>query len=401
MLDLGIGCLRNFQKSVYPAIAWSECAHLCDVTAERTSLKGLPDMITFREDAKYALLVPTSMGVRLTPAGGQRVHCSTTFSMQVTSAESNVASVSSYLGLPVKVLTAFVKGSPIARMIKDDLAGRHIDYEGPEVDQGGPWGYRHQFNMADTGYGSRGPRVHNDRAGEVGRTLNAKDFDLDRIFGREGVQIVHLSGLVAALSPETSCLLPGYRAGRQKGTAAASRSISTTAPRSGRVAKTSSPGLPRDRGPVRHPGRQRGRFPALPRHRGPGSRGQGPRREDRELQGHDRAGQGGLPRDSGLCHHPARGRQHQCPSCGAQLRGGRRWHVVEPREIGVLDRIGGGDGFVGGMLYAILRGWEPEKWIQFGWASGALVTTLLTDYAQPADEEQIWSIWEGNARVRR
>ena len=26
---------------------------------------------------------------------------------------------------------------------------------------------------------------------------------------------------------------------------------------------------------------------------------------------------------------------------------------------------------------------------------------MLTDYAQPADEDQVWSIWEGNARVRR
>jgi len=26
---------------------------------------------------------------------------------------------------------------------------------------------------------------------------------------------------------------------------------------------------------------------------------------------------------------------------------------------------------------------------------------MLTDYAQPADEEQIWSIWQGNARVKR
>ena len=86
---------------------------------------------------------------------------------------------------------------------------------------------------------------------------------------------------------------------------------------------------------------------------------------------------------------------------GAVMSAGDEWHVVEPREITVLDRIGGGDGFVGGMLYGILRGWGPEKWIRFGWASGALVTTLLTDYAQPADEEQIWSIWEGNARVKR
>ena len=86
---------------------------------------------------------------------------------------------------------------------------------------------------------------------------------------------------------------------------------------------------------------------------------------------------------------------------GAIMRTEDGWQVVEPRPIRVLDRIGGGDGFVGGMLYAILRGWESEKWIQFGWASGALATTFLTDYAQPADEEQIWSVWSGNARVKR
>ncbi|MBQ9335785.1 MAG: sugar kinase, partial [Lentisphaeria bacterium] len=86
---------------------------------------------------------------------------------------------------------------------------------------------------------------------------------------------------------------------------------------------------------------------------------------------------------------------------GAIANVGGEWQVVEPREIGVLDRIGGGDGFVGGFLYAILKGWEPEKWIQFGWATGALATTHLTDYAQPADEEQVWSIWGGNARVKR
>ena len=159
--------------------------------------------IELRQDYTYSLLAPTSMGVRLTPINGQPVYCSSTFMLEASSAESNVASVSSYLGLPVKVLTTFVKGSPIARFIKDDLAGRHIDYEAKELDQGGPWGYRHQFNIADSGSGSRGPRVHNDRAGEIGRTLNIEDFDLDRIFEQEGVQILHLSGLIAALSPET------------------------------------------------------------------------------------------------------------------------------------------------------------------------------------------------------
>src|SRR5512136_76229 len=160
--------------------------------------------MTLRKNCATALLVPTSMGIRITPANGQPVHSGGTFTMQATSAETNVASIASYLGLPVKVLTTFVKGSPIARFIKDNLSSRHMTYEGKDVDQGGPWGYRHQINIADAGYGSRGPRVWNDRAGEVGRTLNVKDFDLERIFGKEGVQIVHMSGLIGALSPETS-----------------------------------------------------------------------------------------------------------------------------------------------------------------------------------------------------
>ena len=46
--------------------------------------------------------------------------------------------------------------------------------------------------------------MHNDRAGEVGRELHADDFDFDRIFGDDGVQVVHLSGLIAALSEKTS-----------------------------------------------------------------------------------------------------------------------------------------------------------------------------------------------------
>ena len=156
-----------------------------------------------KKDFKYALVVPTSMGVRISPQNGQPVQSSNLYFMQATSAETNVASISSYLGLPVKVLTTFVKDSPIAQFIKSDLRARGMEFEGREVEQGGPWGYRHQFNIADSGYGARGPRVLNDRAGEVGRTLSLDDFDLERLFGTDGVCVLHLSGLICALSPET------------------------------------------------------------------------------------------------------------------------------------------------------------------------------------------------------
>src|SRR6056300_1708000 len=104
-----------------------------------------------KQNCKYAMLVPTSMGTRITPENGQPVHASDKFTLYATSAETNVASISSYLGLPVKVLTAFVKGSPIAQFIKSNLKARHMDYEGPEMEQGTPWGYRHQINIADSG----------------------------------------------------------------------------------------------------------------------------------------------------------------------------------------------------------------------------------------------------------
>jgi 2-dehydro-3-deoxygluconokinase len=45
---------------------------------------------------------------------------------------------------------------------------------------------------------------------------------------------------------------------------------------------------------------------------------------------------------------------------GGIMAEGDNWHVVESRQVALIDRIGGGDGFVGGMLYAILKGWDPE-----------------------------------------
>ena len=51
--------------------------------------------------------------------------------------------------------------------------------------------------------------------------------------------------------------------------------------------------------------------------------------------------------------------------------------------------------------FAELNGWEAEKCLQFGWASGVLAASSLNDYAEPADEKQVWDIYKGNARVQR
>ena len=235
----------------------------------------------------------------------------------------------------------------------------------------------------------------------MGRLLNAKDFDLDRIFGKEGVQIVHLSGLIGALSPETSRFcLEIARAAKRNGSKISfdlNYRASFWVNREKELSKVFREiaslsdvlvGNEED-------------FQLCLGMKGPDAGGKDLQAKidgfkemiERVRKEYPQAGVFGttLRQVIDTNHH----------LWGAILRTPDGWQVVQPREIAVTDRIGGGDGFVGGLLYAILRGWEPEKWIQFGWACGALATTLLTDYGQPADEDQVWAIWKGNARVQR
>ena len=354
-----------------------------------------------RQDAKWSLVVPTSMGVRITPEHGQPVHTSDRFTMQVTSAETNVANVPASLGLPTKVLTNFVEGSPISAMIKASLRSRNLAFEGPELPQGGPWGYRHQFNIADSGYGARGPRVWNDRAGEVGRTLNVADFDLDQLFGDEGVKVLHLSGLIAALSPETSAFcLALARAAKAHGTAISFDLNYRATFWKGRESELRDAfheiaseadiliGNEED-------------FQLCLGIAGPDAGGKSLGNEIDSFAEMIERIRAAYPKASFITTT-----LREVISTNRHMWGMIVWsegqlHVAPLREIGVLDRIGGGDGSVGGLLYGILQGWNAERCMQFGWATGALATSSLNDYATPADEDQVWSIWAGNARVKR
>lgn len=347
------------------------------------------------------MLVPTSIGLRLSPASCSPVHSGGLYTLQTTSAETNVASISSFLGLPVKVLTAFVEGNPMSQLIQENLRSRGMDYEGPVLPQGGPWGYRHQINIADSGYGLRGPRVWNDRAGEVGRAMRMEDFDIERIFGQEGVRMIHLSGLIASLSPETGqfCLALA-RAARRYGTAISFdlnyresfwkgrkvelRSIFSS------IASEADVLIGNEED-----------FQLCLGVEGPQAGGKGLSEKTEafiEMMGRV---QMAYPRAKVLATTLREVVDANRHLWGAIVIEDGNRQIITPREIRVLDRIGGGDGFVGGLLYGLLKGWDCEKCSQFAWASGVLAVSDTTDYAHPADEQQIWSIWNGNARVKR
>ncbi len=350
---------------------------------------------------RYALACPTSMGVRITPDDRMAVHNSNQFYMQATSAETNVLNVASSLGMDCLAMTRFVAGSPIALFIQNQLRARRIDYVGPDVPQGGPWGYRHQFNIADAGFGLRAPRVWNDRAGEVGRDMSAADFDLERVFSADGVGILHLSGLIAAMSEQTTqtCLQLAQYA-KARGTLVSFDLNYRATFWKGREAELSAAfdkiasladvliGNEED-------------FQLCLGFSGPEAGG-------KDLDGKIESFQAMIDRVRAkypqakayatTLRQVVSANEHLW---GALLWADGRWYVEQPRHIPVMDRIGGGDGFTGGVLYGVLKGWEPEQCVQFGWATGALAASSRNDYAEPADEKQVWDMYAGNARVQR
>lgn len=352
-------------------------------------------------EKKYSMAAATSMGVRITPVWRQPVYTQNQFYMQATSAESNVLTVPASLGLTTLALTKFVKDSPIAEFIKRSLRSRNIDYIGAEVAQGGPWGYRHQFNIADSGYGMRGPRVHNDRAGEVGRTISIEDFDIEKIFKEEGVEVLHLSGLFVALSHETGQFsLELAKKAKQCGTKISFDLNHRASFWKGRedelsyifseIAKISDVLIGNEED-----------FQLCLGVKGPEAGGQeitAKIESFRQMIINVRELYPNATWFATTLREVISANQHMW---GAILLKDGQLYIEEPREIQVLDRIGGGDGFVGGMLYGIVKGWCPEDCLHFGWATGAMAATMTEDYAMPADEDQVWQVYAGNARVKR
>ena len=76
-------------------------------------------------------------------------------------------------------------------------------------------------------------------------------------------------------------------------------------------------------------------------------------------------------------------------------------HVAPTKQLDVIDRIGGGDGFASGLIYGMIAGRPLRESLMLGWAHGALLTTFPGDVtmAKLAEVEAIAS--GGGARVQR
>jgi 2-dehydro-3-deoxygluconokinase len=76
-------------------------------------------------------------------------------------------------------------------------------------------------------------------------------------------------------------------------------------------------------------------------------------------------------------------------------------YVSPTRELDVLDRIGGGDGFASGLIYGLINGRSPDESLRLGWAHGGLLTTFPGDVTMARLSEVEALAQGGSARVQR
>jgi 2-dehydro-3-deoxygluconokinase len=85
------------------------------------------------------------------------------------------------------------------------------------------------------------------------------------------------------------------------------------------------------------------------------------------------------------------------------LYDGQQHYVSRSYEIHpVIDRVGGGDSFSGGLIYGMLAGWDPQKTVDFAAAASCLKHSINGDFGLLSLEEvQLLADGDASGRVRR
>jgi 2-dehydro-3-deoxygluconokinase len=322
------------------------------------------------------------------------------FKVHVSGGEYNVAAdLSDCFGLRTGVATAMVRYG-IGELVQDRVRETGVIPFYKWFDHDGVRGPNIATVYSDRGFGVRPPVVFYNRCNEAGALLKPGDFDWATLFAA-GVRWFHSGGIFAALSQTTSELIvEGMQAARAAG-AVVSFDLNYRA-------KLWAPhgGLRRAQEVLR---RIAGHLDVL--------------------FGNEEDLQTGLgipgPEAAGSKLDPATFFQMidrvvaQFPNIKAVATTLREVHsanrhdwaavlwldgrqfVSPTRQLDVLDRIGGGDGFASGLIYGLLTGRPPEEALRLGWAHGALLTTYPGDVTMARREEVEALARGGSARVQR
>jgi len=321
--------------------------------------------------------------------------------IHVSGGEYNVAAgLADCFGLKTGIASAMVN-YPIGELVQARVRETGVTPFYKWFEHDGVRGPNIATVYSDRGYGVRPPVVFYNRSNEAGALLKPGDFDWAQIFGR-GVRWFHSGGIFASLSETTAPLIvEGMQAAKSAG-ALTSFDLNYRA-----KLWASAGGAQRGQQLMNQIA---GQLDALFGNEEDLQKGLG-------IAGPDVAAKSSLDPDTFFAlidrvveRHPnikvvattlreVHSTNRHDWAAVLWLEGQR--YVSPTRQLDVLDRIGGGDGFASGLLYGLLSGQSPEQSLRLGWAHGALLTTFPGDVTMARLPEVEALAQGGTARVQR
>ncbi len=157
---------------------------------------------------KYDILSLGEVMIRLDP-GDERIHTTRHLRVWEGGGEYNVArGLRRTFGKRAAVVTA-IADNPVGRLLEDLIleGGVSLEYVKWVPFDGIGRRTRVGLNFTERGFGIRGAVGCSDRANSAASQLKKGDIDWEKIFGRDSIRWFHTGGIFAGLSPTTPDLI--------------------------------------------------------------------------------------------------------------------------------------------------------------------------------------------------
>ncbi len=355
-------------------------------------------------ECRYDLLALGEVLLRMDP-GESRIRTSRTFTAWEGGGEYNVArGLRRCFGQRTGLLSAFADNE-IGRLLEDMILQGGVDtslvrwvpYDGMGRR------VRNPINFTERGFGLRGAKGCVDRGHSAASQMRPGDIDWGELFGRQGVRWLHTGGIFAGLSESTTALAIeacqaakehgvvvsydlNYRPSlwQERGGFAAAQEVNRRLARHvdvmfGVLVDTEPGGAPATTNPddvfadqaesLRAGMNQmRSQFPNIS-----------------VVAATQRRVQSASKNDWGAC----------------AMVDGEFLRARTYPGLDILDRIGGGDGFVSGLVYGLMQGLDPQLSLDLGVAHGALAMSTPGDNSMATLAEVMKLAQGGDAKVQR
>ncbi len=354
---------------------------------------------------KYDILSLGEIMIRLDP-GDERIHTTRCFHVWEGGGEYNVArGLRRTFRKRAAVVTAIVD-NPVGRLLEDLLlqGGVSLEYVKWVPFDGIGRKVRVGLNFTERGFGVRGAVGCSDRANSAASQLKKGDIDWERIFGRDGVRWFHTGGIFAGLSPTTpDVILEAVAAAKKHGTVVS-------------YDLNYRDSLWRDIGGQKK-AREVNRAIASYVDVMLGNEEDFTAALGFEVTGLDKSYSTLDPTnfkrmiETAVKEFPnfkvvattlRNARTATINDWGAVMHAAGQFYDAVPRPgLEIYDRVGGGDSFASGLIYALMEGKDPDQAVNYGAAHGALAMTTPGDTTTATLKEVEKVMKGGGARVER